>query len=424
MARVESTGCSDSQLNKYINQAIQEFGKQVHGFRKKDYIPIEAKFITETNFAIRITITGGTNALSETDVCITSTGRYETTGTQVASDLQTALRAAIGGGADLTVSWTNFYFTIDTTESTASTAIEIESPETATYIDATDMLGLSGELDVSSGVFTGDFPEGCTAEADLQSTCLSVLRAKWDDNDLLPAPEYIMARQSTTGTPMYYAVHRDRIRLFPTPQEQGIFYIEYRALPGTLTFYGYQECGLSDLTDNTQTGLSTTTQYYFKVGIDGGTVTEYDITTASDTTYSAVITLMNAEISGAEFSLVDGDLRCTSDSDDYGAAISLAAGTTGTDLFATLTDFSAFESAVSNDADLPDEFPEEYHTAIVYWAARKLLMGVWQYTEANQMYVEFLRMRNNYIVQEGNKTTRVTSRLKQPLGYKVTVNED
>jgi hypothetical protein len=109
---------------------------------------------------------------------------------------------------------------------------------------------------------------------------------------------------------------------------------------------GYQECGLTGKTSATATGLSTTTQYYLKVAINGGTSTEYDITTAADVTYAAVIALLNAAVSGVTFALINGDLRCTSNSTDKGSAIALAAGTTGTDLFATLTDFSAFDTAV------------------------------------------------------------------------------
>jgi hypothetical protein len=112
---------------------------------------------------------------------------------------------------------------------------------------------------------------------------------------------------------------------------------------------GHQECGLSAKTGATETGLSTTTQYYFKINIDGGGVTEYDITTASDSTYAAVIILMNAEITGAEFAIVGGDLRCSSITYGDDSVIALTAGSTGTDLFATLTNFSSFDTAVDGD---------------------------------------------------------------------------
>ncbi len=112
---------------------------------------------------------------------------------------------------------------------------------------------------------------------------------------------------------------------------------------------GYQECGLSSKALTTETGLAGTTQYYFKINVDGAGVVEEDFTTGSDTTYEAVITLINATIAaGAKAGLSGlGDLRFTSDLSGVGSSIALSAGTTGTDLFATLTSFSAFDTAVA-----------------------------------------------------------------------------
>ena len=52
-------------------------------------------------------------------------------------------------------------------------------------------------------------------------------------------------------------------------------------------------------------------------------MTEYDITTASDVTFLAVITLMNAEVAGAYFHLVGGELRCTSETNGSTSTIAL-----------------------------------------------------------------------------------------------------
>lgn len=93
----------------------------------------------------------------------------------------------------------------------------------------------------------------------------------------------------------------------------------------------YQEFGLSGKTSSTATGLSNTTTYYFK--ING---TEYNITTVSTTTFTAIIALLNAASNlpaGVSFSLIGGDLRCYG----TGIAMSLTAGTTGTDLLASIT---------------------------------------------------------------------------------------
>lgn len=110
---------------------------------------------------------------------------------------------------------------------------------------------------------------------------------------------------------------------------------------GVATKYDQVTIG-SNKTLSTATGLSTTTQYYFKLNIDGGGEVEKDITTESDVTFEAVIALMNAEINEAIFSLYRGNLVCSTKT-----SIALAAGTTGTDLFASLTDYSALVGEAS-----------------------------------------------------------------------------
>jgi len=110
---------------------------------------------------------------------------------------------------------------------------------------------------------------------------------------------------------------------------------------------GYQECGLAGKAGGDPTGLAGVTQYYFKVNVDGAGVVEYNITTAADVTFTAVIALMNAAVAGAVFGLSGGDLRCTSSTYGTGSSIALSAGTTGADLFGTLTGFVAFDAAVA-----------------------------------------------------------------------------
>jgi hypothetical protein len=109
---------------------------------------------------------------------------------------------------------------------------------------------------------------------------------------------------------------------------------------------GYQECGLTGKAVGDESGLAGTTTYYIYVAINGGVSTEYSITTVATTTFTGIIALLTAAISGVTFSIVNGDFRCTSNSTAAGSAVELADGDTGTGLLATLTDFSALETAV------------------------------------------------------------------------------
>jgi hypothetical protein len=112
-------------------------------------------------------------------------------------------------------------------------------------------------------------------------------------------------------------------------------------------YVGYQECGLSGKETENLTGLLASSQYYFKVAPDGGAAVEYDITTTTNLSFTSIIALLNTATTGvATWSLTGGDLRCTSDQTTVGAKILLTAGTTGDDLFAQLTDFSAVETEI------------------------------------------------------------------------------
>lgn len=175
----------------------------------------------------------------------------------------------------------------------------------------------------------------------------------------------------------------------------------------------YHEVGLTGKGYGTTTGLSTTTQYYFKVD-----AVEYDITTASDVTYRTVIDLMNAEIpSKYKFSLVGGDLRCT---ETGSSPLALTAGSTGTDLFATLTGWSGFDTAVATIIkygfltpgrrsllkQLRVNFPISYSGDIEIWLEKSIARGEEYnqkiYSEALSSQTDHYKYNINLYVQAGD----------------------
>jgi len=136
---------------------------------------------------------------------------------------------------------------------------------------------------------------------------------------------------------------------------------EYYAYEGA----GYQEVGLEKSIEEIfdPTGLLANTTYYFKVNIDAGGLTEYSIKTGPGTsqlfsgakpiiTFEELILLLNSatRTAGARWDMIDGDLRCTSLGTSTGTSIALAAGTTGTNLFANLNGWTgSFNPAVAGD---------------------------------------------------------------------------
>lgn len=411
LSRINSTWTSgdgtvtDAHVNDLIQQAIYDFSIDVDGLPMQDFIALDADFTTRTTMGIHVTVTdsGGTDLVDE-DVTITATDRDEVAGSTVASDLQTAIRAATGALGTETVVWASFYFTIDFKQGATFT---ITAPTSVTLSDASEKLGLVG-FSTASTVITGTFPEDCTLSADLPSDVITMDRVEWDGWEVVNLPIEHFQSPEAQGRPWAYYVRGRELFLTPTPTSQGNLHVWYRGTPTDVVFAGYQECGLSSISDEKSTGLSTSTQYYYKVTINGQQ-TEYNITTASDVTYSAVIALMNAQNTGATFSIVGGDLRCTSDAIDGVSTIALAAGTSGTDLFATLTGFSAFETAVAGDINPPTEIPAAYHQAIVWKTAKYLSDETTEYNNALYAEAQYKMIKNSYLVHRSNMNTEINT---------------
>ena len=408
LAQTNVTGCSNQLLLERINEAQKEFAKAVKTLTKEEYVTITPLFDLQTHFAIRLTIVGGANELAATDIAITAADAADQTGTQAATALQTAIQAAItaaGGTPSLTVAWstTTWTFTVDGIDCTSITVAE---PSGITYAPALELLGLSAATTTGTSV-TGDIPVACTLESPLPTDFLSLATdPEWNGYRMSNAPMQNFLSPKGQGTPTMYFIRNKRIMLSPPPNEMGELHIYYKYVPAAFTSaVGYQEFGLSGKALNTATGLSATTTYYLKVAIDGGAVTEYSITTASSLTFEYIIDLLNTAVRGVTFSIEEGDLRCSSDTVGAASAIAITAGTTGTDLLATLTDFAAMETAVATNAGDELNVDDEWAMAVVYYAAAMLAEENYEKTTRDGYLAQFTRITRDFIVERSNNNT-------------------
>jgi hypothetical protein len=412
LSRTSSSGASDTVIMQRINDAMSEFAKSVHGLAKEDYISVTPRFDIQTDMAIRVTIVGGYNVHAAVDVPLCTVDATDQTGTQVATALQATLRTAInsgGGGPTLaTVVWstTEWKFTVSGIN---STSITIEPPTGIIYSDATGLLGLAGTGTIT---FVGEIPKDCTCEATLPTDFLQIIgNPEWDGNPLYPAPYDLFISPNAIGTPQMWSIRGDRIRFYPGPDSQGICRIAYKYVPTAFgNVQGYQECGVANKTVVTATGLSATTQYYWKVSVDGAVTVEYSITTASDLTYAALIALLNAALSTVTWSIVSGDLRCTSNTQGANSSINLAAGTTGTSLFATLTGYTVLDATVPPDSveDLPID--DRWNQAVIYKAAHDIAEENFEMQIADRYFQQFKRICGEFVAHHNNSTTSIFPR--------------
>lgn len=114
------------------------------------------------------------------------------------------------------------------------------------------------------------------------------------------------------------------------------------AIAGVNATSGYQEVGLT-VTATTDAGITSTGVYSFRVN-----TVNYNITATIGDTIATIISLMDAQVTGAGFTvaLINSDIRITNDTTGSSSTVTLAAGT-GTDLFAVLPTWSTFDTAVA-----------------------------------------------------------------------------
>ena len=154
-------------------------------------------------------------------------------------------------------------------------------------------------------------------------------------------------------------------------------------VPGSVSFkfysQGYQEVGLSGITPNTNSGLASSTTYYFNIDVDGsGSPKEVSFTTdSSNVNFGGKNGIINKiqDYFDQQFytegsclfekrvtvGIVDGDIRFTSESRLSTSAIALTAGTSGTantdELFDGTNQIGRFPAVVESavGAKLPDD---------------------------------------------------------------------
>ena len=229
LARVSVQGLSDSDALAVVSSAIRKFCSDVGGFRYQRKLQVVGYFTPETFEGFHLKIEGSTNNNIDKDVAITDVGGDKTSGSDMATELQVQIRAAIGTGTeDLTVTWGNFKFVVDAID---STSIEISSPEAdVTYLDATEKY--FGGVDTGTTSITGGFPRGCTVGSPLESNFRTIRSVTWNRFPLTETTEVSFLNPQSTGTPAYYYIENwDYILLYPVPTTQKDLTISYEGLP-------------------------------------------------------------------------------------------------------------------------------------------------------------------------------------------------
>lgn len=240
-ARVSSNVTTIATANdvtiQFINEGVREFAKVIGGIPKIAYLQLAPKFDVQTNWAIRLTVTGGGNVLTARDFILAATNTSSLTAASYAAYLggQLSGSAMCTLTTSISVSWdtSTWKFTLYD-ESAAATYIEIGAPSGIGYADATDLL--FNKTGTQTGTYwTGDIPMDLNLETALPDDCLSVESVEWDGRALTLAPFDLFMAPQSSGDPSWYAIKGKKIRLAPTPVDQELCIVQYKSMPTDLS---------------------------------------------------------------------------------------------------------------------------------------------------------------------------------------------
>jgi len=220
----------------YINEGCREFAKRVHGIATEAFIVLTPKFDLDSNFAVRLTISGGGDAMTATDVPVASSTLTNATPTTVAAHMASNVNAAVVAGlgsGSVVMGWSASTWTFYMTPKATATTITFAEPSDQRYIDANDWIW-GGTITKVGATVTGAVPLNCNVEQSLPAGFLEMEYVMFGDTEVVPAPFDCFLKPYSTGEPQYYSVKNKLIRLEPVPVEQDYFKIFYTGFPTDL----------------------------------------------------------------------------------------------------------------------------------------------------------------------------------------------
>lgn len=230
-----TTNASDV-TREYINHGTREFAKRVGGIPARVFMTVTPKFTVPSNFACRLTVTAGSNALVATELPLVSNTYTAAGGASIATAIQQQFSNVAAVSMSITWDTASWVFRVNTLDSN-TTHVQIAEPTTISYVDGTPTV--FNKTGTQTGyLWSGDFPLDCTLETDLPSDFYALEWVTWDGTRLRPAPFNLFVDPASNGTPSWYAVKESKIRLAPCPRQQERFLLEYRSLPADLSVAG------------------------------------------------------------------------------------------------------------------------------------------------------------------------------------------
>ena len=218
------SGASDTEVLDLVVQGFRQFSVDVGGIPAKEFLALTPYFTPRAVQGVHLKITGSTNNDVDKDISIAGSSAQLIDGTAMAALLQTIFRDAIGPGADLTVAWADFAFTVDTID---ATSIEITA---ATSVNLFNAVGyyFGGEITGTTSA-AGKFPTECTMFVDTPHEVLGVNHITWNERYLIECNQPgVFLDPIAIGDPSEYRIYLGKIMITPNPTSQERFDVMYK----------------------------------------------------------------------------------------------------------------------------------------------------------------------------------------------------
>lgn len=244
IARVNSNAMTitvaSDLTRKYINLGVAEFCKIVNGIPTERYLTLQPKFDVPYYAGFKAYISGGGNEFGSANIFYDPSAHLAYTATSYI-DMGPASCASLWttmlnekGVASCSVVWSSSsmeFYLLDNLGS--ANYIGIEEPSGPIYTNWEPYI-FNAAGTQSGSYFYGNFPEDSTVEIDLPTDFYSVEYVEWDGNELKQAPFNIFINPISTGTPRWYAIKNNKIRINPVPSSQKSLLIRYKEKPDDL----------------------------------------------------------------------------------------------------------------------------------------------------------------------------------------------
>ena len=248
-AGANTMSTTSDATKQYINEGVREFAKKVHGIATSSFLTLSPKFDIGTDFAVKFTLGGNVNKYGSTDIPMVSSAINNATPTTFMGHFVSNVNAAMGS-MTISMSWSPSTWIFQVFGPASATSMAIAAPTGVGYTDGVPSMFGGNQTGIGTSI-DGDMPQDCNVETSLPTGFLVVQSVYYGTHRVYNAPFDVFLRPMAFGVPQYFGIRNKVIRLYPSPDQQDFFKIDYSCLPADLAVDGSSDSTTCPLPEET-----------------------------------------------------------------------------------------------------------------------------------------------------------------------------